>query len=133
MLSSQPPPQAPRELQPDRASAGEPPSHGPATQGLSPPGAPEEDVTFVLRHEPYGPTTTLSVPRKTTFAEVRRLGIAKFKIAPAPTEKYLIARNGWVVDPALTVGELQLHELDFFSLGLKEDVYLCEDQLRALK
>ena len=132
-MPTKPQPQHERELQPDRATSEQPPVHGPGAPALAVPAPAEEEVTLVVRHEPYGPTTTLLVPRHTTFGEVRRLGIAKFKVAPGPASKYLIVKNGWIVDPNLTVGEMQLHELDFFSLGLKEDVYLAEEQLRRLK
>jgi hypothetical protein len=133
LLSQQPPPQRPGDLRPDRATSDQPPSHGQGTSPSHAPGSPDEEVTIVVRQEPNGPTTTLSVLRRTSIGELRRLAIAKFKVAPGDAAKYLVAKSGWVVEANRTVGEMLQHELDFFSLGLKDDVYLCDEQLRMLK
>ena len=135
MLSQQPPPQGPRDLQPGRATADPPPSHGPGplSSGETPqPNSPETEVTIVVRHEPYGPTTTLVVARTTTFGEVRRLALSWFKVNSGVAPLYLLAKSGWIVDESLAVGEMELHDLDFFSLGRREDVYLTDEQQRAL-
>ncbi len=119
MLSEQPPEQRPGGLHTDRATGGADPGPGES------PARGEEGVSLVVRLEPYGPATALLVKRCTTMAEVKQIAAARFASAGADEGKLVLAKGGWVVDEGKTVAELEIKDMEFLSLGTKEDVDLA--------